>query len=83
MQQKSKETQWSVGQLNEREEAFLQDVEDSGEEERQSKEDEQLVCQLSSVVLENESPPQVDGSCHVSELLIGFLHRPRRSGCGW
>lgn len=83
MQQKSNETQWSVGQLNEREEAFLQDVEDSGEEERQSKEDEQLVCQLSSVVLENESPPQVDGSCHVSELLIGFLHRPGGSGCGW
>lgn len=83
MQQKFKETQWSVDQLNEREEAFLQDVEDRGEEESQSEEDEQLVCQLSPVVLEDESPPQVDGSCHVFELLIGFLHRPGGSGCGW
>lgn len=83
MQQKFKETQWSVDQLNEREEAFLQDVEDRGEEESQSEEDEQLVRQLSPVVLEDESPPQVDGSCHVFELLIGFLHRPGGRGCGW
>ena len=74
---------WSVGQLKEREESFFQDVEDSGEEESQSKEDEQLVCQLSPVVLEDESPPQVDGSCHIFELLIVFLHRPGGSGCGW
>lgn len=69
-------------QLNEREEAFLQDVKDSGEEESQSEKDEQLVRQLSPVVLEDEPPPQVDGSCHVFELLIGFLQCPGGSGCG-
>lgn len=63
-------------QLNEREETFLEDVEDGGEEEGQSQEDEQLVRQLSAVVLEDQLPPQVDGSRHVLELLVGFLHCP-------
>lgn len=71
-----------ISWLNKREKAFLQDVEDSGEEEGQSEEDEQLVCQFSPVVLEYEFPPQVDGSSHVFELFIGFLHRPGGSGCG-
>lgn len=69
-------------QLNEREETFLEDVEDGGEEEGQSQEDEQLVRQLSAVVLEDQLPPQVDGSRHVLELLVGFLHCPGWGGCG-
>lgn len=66
--------------LNEDEDAFFEDVEDGGEEEGQSQEDEQLVRQLPPVVLEDQLPPQVDGSRHISELLVGFLHRP--GGCG-
>lgn len=71
-----------ASQLNKREETLLKDVEDGGEEEGQSQEDEQLVRQLPPVILEDELPPQVDGSCHVSELLVGFLHRPGGGGCG-
>lgn len=71
-----------AGRLNEREETFLKDVEDGGEEEGHGQEDEQLVCQLPPVVLEDQFPPQVDGSCHVFELLVGFLHRPGGGGCG-
>lgn len=47
----------AASQLNEREEAFLKDVEDSGEEEGQSQEDEQLVRQLPPVVFEDQFPP--------------------------
>lgn len=67
--------------LNEGEEAFLEDVEDSGKEEGQSQEDEQFVSQLSSVILKDQLPPQVDGSRHVFKLLIGFLYRPGGGGC--
>lgn len=65
--------------LNEWEQAFLKDVEDGGKEEGQGEEDQQLVCQLSPVVLEDQLPSQVDCSCHAFKLLIGFLHRPRGS----
>lgn len=68
--------------LNEGEETFLEDVEDGGEEEGKSQEDEQLVCQLPSVVLQDEFPSQVDGSRHVFKLLIGFLHCPGGGDCG-
>lgn len=71
----------SASQLNEGEETFLKDVEDGGEEEGQSQEDEQLVCQLPPVVLQDQFPPQVDGSCHAFKLLVGFLHRPGGGGC--
>lgn len=71
-----------MSQLNEREETLLQDVEDGGEEQGHSQEDEQLVCQLPPVVLKDQFPPQVDGSCHVFKLLVGFLHRPGGGGCG-
>lgn len=47
----------AASQLNEREEAFLKDVEDSGKEEGQSQEDEQLVRQLPPVVFEDQFPP--------------------------
>lgn len=50
-------TEVAASQLNEREEAFLKDVEDSGEEEGQSQEDEQLVRQLPPVVFEDQFPP--------------------------
>lgn len=72
----------SASCLDEGEETFLQDVEDGGEEKGQSQEDEQLVRQLPPVILEDQFPAQVDGSCHVLKLLVGFLHRPGRSGCG-
>lgn len=66
--------------LNEREQAFLKDVQDGGEEEGQGQKDEQLVRQLSPVVLEDKFPAEVDGSGHVFKLLVGFLHRPGRGG---
>lgn len=50
-------TEVAASQLNEREEAFFKDVEDSGEEEGQSQEDEQLVRQLPPVVFEDQFPP--------------------------
>lgn len=59
--------------LYEREEPLLEDVEDGGKEEGQSQEDEQLVCQLPSVVLEDQLPAEVDCSRHVFKLLVGFL----------
>lgn len=68
--------------LDEGEEPFLQDVEDGGQEEGQSQEDEQLVRQLPAVVLQDQLPAQVDGSRHVLELLVGLLHRPGGGGCG-
>ena len=71
----------AAGRLNEREEAFLEDIEDRGEEESQSQENEQLVCQLPSVVLEDQIPPEVDGSRHVFKLLVGFLHGRGGGGC--
>lgn len=61
---------------NKGEEALLEDVEDSGEEESQSKKNQQLVCQLTSVVLEDQFSAQMDGSRHAFELLVGFLDRP-------
>lgn len=71
----------AAGWLNEREKSFLKDVEDRGKEESQSQENEQLVRQLSSVVLEDQIPPEVDGSCHVFKLLVGFLHCRGGGGC--
>lgn len=68
--------------LNEGEETFLKDVENSSEEEGQSQEDQQLVRQLPTVVLQDQLPSQVDGSCHVFKLLVGFLHCPGGGGCG-
>lgn len=46
----------SAGALNEGEEALLEDVEDRGKEESKSQEDEQLVCQLPPVVLQDQLP---------------------------
>lgn len=74
-----KESPW---ELNKRKEPLLKDVEDGGEEEGQSQEDEQLVGQLPPVVLEDQLPPEVDGSRHVLKLLVGFLHRPGGGACG-
>lgn len=74
-----KESPW---ELNKRKEPFLKDVEDSGEEEGQSQEDEQLVGQLPPVVLEDQLPPKVDGSRHVFKLLVGFLHCSGGGACG-
>lgn len=70
----------SAARLNEGKEAFLEDVKDSGEEEGQSQEDEQLVRQLPPVVLEDQLPAQVDGSSHVLKLLVGFQHCPGGGG---
>lgn len=56
VQYKFTDKRWSISRLNEREEAFLQDIKDSGKEESQSEEDEQLVRQLSPVVLKDEFP---------------------------
>lgn len=78
----SNSVELAAGLLNEREETLLEDVEDGGEEEGQSQEDEQLVRQLPPVVFEDQFPPQVNGSRHVFKLLVGFLHRPGGGGCG-
>lgn len=42
--------------LNEGEEPFFKDIEDGSEEEGQSQEDEQLVCQFPSIVLKDQLP---------------------------
>lgn len=60
--------------LDEREEPFLEDVEDGGKEEGQGQKDEQLVRQLPPVVLEDQLPAEVDCSRHAFKLLVGFLH---------
>lgn len=60
--------------LYEREEPFLEDVEDGGKEEGQSQEDEQFVCQLPPVVLEDQLPAEMDCSRHGFKLIVGFLH---------
>lgn len=67
--------------LDEGEESLFEDVEHSGQEERQRQEDEQLVSELTAVVLEDELPAQVDVSRHAPELLIGLLHRLGGGDC--
>lgn len=62
-------------ELYERKEPLLEDVEDGGKEEGQCQEDEQLVCQLPPVVLENQLAAEVDCSRHVFKLIVGFLYR--------
>ena len=62
--------------LYEREEPLLEDVEDGSKEQRHGQEDKQLVSELTPVVLEDELAAQVDGSCHVLELLVGLQNRP-------
>lgn len=60
------------------EEALFDDVEDSGQEEGEGQEDEQLVGQLPAVVLGDELPPQLDGARHGFKFLIGIQDSPGR-----
>ena len=66
--------------LEEEEESLLEDVEDCGEEQCESEEDEQFVSELPAVVLSDELSPQLDGSGHGLKLIVGLQDRLRR-GC--
>lgn len=67
--------------LNKGKETFLKDVEDCCKEEGQSEEDEQFVGQFPPVVLQDQFPPQVNGSCHIFKFFICFQHSPGGGGC--
>lgn len=69
-----------VSGLEEEEDSLLEDVEDRGEEECESEEDEQFVSELPAVVLSDELSPQLDGSGHGLKLIVGLQDRLRR-GC--
>ncbi len=64
--------------LKERKKSFLQDVQDCSQEERDSEENKQLVCQFSSIVFNDQLSAQLYSSCHGFKLFISFLHCPGR-----
>ncbi len=64
--------------LKEREKSFLQDVHDCSQEERESEEDKQLVCQFPSIVFNDQLSAQLYSSCHGFKLFISLLHCPGR-----
>lgn len=66
----------NVPGLQEGEQSLLKDVENGGEEEGERQEDEQLVGELSAVVLGDELPPELDGPRHAPELTVGLCHCP-------
>lgn len=66
----------TVPGLQKGEQPLLEDVENSGEEQGQSQEDEQLVRELPAVVLGDEFPPELDGPRHAPEFFIGLVDRP-------
>lgn len=64
----------------EREESFLQNIQDCGQKKCQGQKDEQFVCQFTSVIFCDEFSSQLDGPCHSLKLFIGFLNRSWRCG---
>lgn len=58
------------------EQSLLQDVENRGQEECDSQEDEQFISELSTVVLSDELPAEVDRPRHGLKLIIGLLDGP-------
>ena len=63
--------------LQEGEESFFEDVQNGGEEKCKCQENEKFISELSSVVLGDEFPPELDGSRHGFKFIIRFLDRPR------
>lgn len=62
--------------LQEGEQSLLEDVDHCGEKEGERQEDEQLVGELSAVVLGDEFPPELDGPRHVLKLVVSLLDCP-------
>ena len=56
------------------EEAFLDDVEDGGEEEDEGKEDEEFVGALPPPVLGEQLLGALDVTCHAAELILRVSH---------
>lgn len=62
--------------LQEGEQPLLKDVENCGEEERESEEDEQLISELPAVVFGDEFPAELDGPRHGLKFIVGLLDCP-------